>query len=126
MRDDLRNDLKVGEVDAARSATKARSSDERLDAVLHLLRSGAFGRYERFKALVESFEGAKDYYLVGHDFGAYLDAMRAADVLYANPREWTRRSILCTARMGRFSADRSVEKYVREIWGLGKLARNVE
>jgi starch phosphorylase len=110
------------EIDSVRRAPNAVAVDERLLTVFNVIQSGTFGAYERFRPLVDSIRQAgRDFYLVSHDFAAYLNAQASADALYASPREWTRRSILCTARMARFSADRTVTEYVRDVWGIDKL-----
>ncbi|MBP1628083.1 MAG: glycogen/starch/alpha-glucan phosphorylase [Holophagaceae bacterium] len=57
-----------------------------------------------------------DHYFHCADFGAYLDAQAKVSAVYADPAEWTRRSILNVAGMGKFSIDRTVEEYAREIW----------
>lgn len=57
-----------------------------------------------------------DYYLVSNDFGSYLEAERLADELFMKDhQEWNRRSLLTTARMGKFSADRAVQEYADEV-----------
>lgn len=53
------------------------------------------------------FEG-KDYYLVSDDFQSYLDAQRMVDADFVNKSLWWTKSILTTARMGKFSSDRAV------------------
>ena len=58
-----------------------------------------------------------DHYFHCADFPAYLDAQARASALYAQPREWARKSVLNTAGMGRFSIDRTVSEYAAEIWG---------
>ncbi|WP_005033792.1 glycogen/starch/alpha-glucan phosphorylase [Holophaga foetida] len=62
-------------------------------------------------ALLES-----DHYFHCADFAAYLEAQERVSRTYAEPAEWTRRSILNVAGMGKFSIDRTVEEYAREIW----------
>jgi starch phosphorylase len=37
---------------------------------------------------------------------------------YRHPDEWTKKSILNTAHMGKFSTDRTIKEYANEIWGL--------
>ena len=55
---------------------------------------------------------------MGHDFPDYLRAQSDVDRVFADPAEWTRRSILSTAGMGKFSTDRTIDEYAREIWGI--------
>jgi hypothetical protein len=40
------------------------------------------------------------------------------DALYKDQTAWARRSILCTAGMGKFSSDRTVAEYARDIWNV--------
>ncbi len=68
-----------------------------------------------FDPIVEGLV-ARDRYFHCADFPAYLQAQRAAEQLYARPAEWARRSILNVAGMGKFSSDRTVAEYAREIW----------
>jgi starch phosphorylase len=57
-----------------------------------------------------------DYFMVTADFAAYQAAQRAAGALWRDPAGWWRKSILNTARMSWFSADRAILDYAREIW----------
>lgn len=57
-----------------------------------------------------------DYYMILADYRAYMKAQEAVSRLYRDPEEWTRRSILNTARMGKFSSDRAVLEYAADIW----------
>ncbi len=59
-----------------------------------------------------------DPYLCLADFRAYSDAHTRVDRAFKNPLNWARMAILNTARMGKFSSDRTIEEYAREIWKL--------
>jgi glycogen phosphorylase len=50
------------------------------------------------------------------DLISYLDADHRLVELYASPEEWTRKAILNVARSGKFSSDRAVAQYAREVW----------
>jgi starch phosphorylase len=92
-------------------------SNAELRAVIDLIADGAFsnGDRELFRPLLDSLL-ARDEYMVLADFQAYLDCQDRVDVAYRDRRDWTRRSILNTARVGQFSSDRSIRDYCREIW----------
>jgi glycogen phosphorylase len=57
-----------------------------------------------------------DTYFHCADFASYLETQDRVAATYADPREWARRSILNVAGMGRFSIDRTVREYARDIW----------
>jgi starch phosphorylase len=59
-----------------------------------------------------------DRYFHCADFAAYVDTQDRAAERWTRTEEWMRMSILNTARSGRFSADRTVAEYAREIWGV--------
>ena len=52
------------------------------------------------------------------DFSGYLDAQARVSDAYAAPEVWSRRAILNVARIGRFSSDRTVREYARDVWGI--------
>ena len=58
----------------------------------------------------------EDPWLLLADFRSYLDCQAEVERAYLDPERWTRMSILNTARIGRFSSDRSIADYCREIW----------
>jgi len=57
-----------------------------------------------------------DYYFHLADFGAYLNSQQRVSA------GWAHKSILNVARMGKFSSDRTINEYAREIWQLQKVA----
>jgi starch phosphorylase len=70
---------------------------------------------------VESLLHQGDYYMLLADYRAYVTAQEAVGKLFLDKEEWARISILNTARMGKFSSDRSVMEYADTIWGLKPL-----
>jgi starch phosphorylase len=59
-----------------------------------------------------------DPYLVLADFESYSKAQQSVNDTYINKSKWAEMAIMNTAKMGKFTADRSVEDYVRTIWKL--------
>ena len=64
-----------------------------------------------------------DYFLVLADFRSYVDTQDRVDELFNDPEAWIRKAILNTAHMGKFSSDRAVLEYAREIWGVPPLGK---
>ena len=62
-----------------------------------------------------------DTYFILKDFEAYTKAQKKVEELYTNKGDWTRAAILNTAKCGKFSSDRTIEEYVRDIWHLKKI-----
>ncbi len=57
-----------------------------------------------------------DHYFHCADYASYLETQERVSATYARPSEWARLSILNVAGMGKFSIDRTVREYAREIW----------
>lgn len=79
--------------------------------------SGYFsnGDTELFKPLVYDLLWRDDY-MVMADFQSYIDCQAKVSEAYLDKEKWTRMSILNTARSGKFSSDRSIADYARDIW----------
>jgi glycogen phosphorylase len=71
---------------------------------------------EALTPLRHSLLDGGDPYLVLADFQAYAAAHRSIDATYRNADQWTRMAILNTARVGKFSSDRTIRQYAEEIW----------
>jgi starch phosphorylase len=92
-------------------------SNPDLKRALDLLSSGYFseGNSYLFQPLIESLL-YQDPYMVLADYQSYIDCQQKVSLAYRDKENWTRMSILNTARMGKFSSDRSIQEYSKEIW----------
>jgi glycogen phosphorylase len=92
-------------------------SNPELREALDLISSGFFSDGDRglFQPLVDSLLTRDDYMLLA-DYQAYVECQERVSRAYANRNAWTRMSILNCARAGRFSSDRSIREYCRDIW----------
>lgn len=97
--------------------------DPELKKALDMIRSGSFTPDEPdlFKPIWDKLIMHGDKYLVLADYRQFIKAQEQVGRVYRNPKEWTRRSILNTANMGKFSSDRSVLEYARKIWDVKPL-----
>ena len=95
--------------------------DEELRGVLDWLGSDYFvqGESPNLPAMVRHslLEGG-DPFMVLADFRSYCDAQAKVDEAYRDRRRWARMAILNTARVGKFSSDRSIRDYAEKIWKL--------
>ena len=57
-----------------------------------------------------------DHYMHLADLKSYLDADHRLCELYADSEGWTRKAILNVAASGKFSSDRTITEYARDIW----------
>jgi glycogen phosphorylase len=98
----------------------------RLKEVIDQIGSGMFSpeQPELFRPLVDHLLN-HDSYLLLADYQAYIDCQDRVDAAYRDRRRWTEMSILNVARMGKFSSDRSIRDYCREIWHAPLLADEI-
>ena len=96
------------------------NSDEEVRAVVDWLGSDYFapGEPEPFALTRNSLLQGGDPFMVLADFRAYSDAHQRVDAAYRDPLKWARMAILNTARMGKFSSDRTIREYAKDIWSL--------
>jgi starch phosphorylase len=97
-------------------------SNDELRAVLDLIAGETFshGDTEVFKPLVDNLR-YDDPFLVCADFASYLAAHERVAEAWLDKDEWTKMSILNTARSGKFSSDRAIAEYCDDIWNVWPL-----
>ncbi len=96
---------------------KIYEQNEELREVMDFLISGELsgGDRELFKPIYDNLLH-QDPYLLLQDYQSYMDRMEEIHEVWGRPKEWTRRSILNVANMGKFSSDRSIQDYCSNIW----------
>ncbi len=95
--------------------------DEELRAILDWLGSDYFVKGEPTNPLASvraSLLEGGDPFLVLADFRSYCNAQQRVDEAYRDQQRWARMAILNTARVGKFSSDRSIGDYADKIWKL--------
>ena len=73
---------------------------------------------------MNAIQSATDPWMTIADLSAYLDAQADVSTLWNDQENWTKQSIINTAMSGRFSSDRTIADYNRDIWQLDSLAVN--
>ena len=104
------------------------NSDADVRKVLEQLVDGTYanGNKELFKEIYVSlldglgYEKA-DVYFTLKDFRSYAEAHERVNEAYKNKKAWAKMALLNTANTGKFSSDRTIEDYVRDIWHLEKV-----
>jgi starch phosphorylase len=90
-----------------------------LRAALEMISRGDFSRgdAEVFRPLVDNLM-LSDPFLVLADYADYVACQEKVSAAWQDQEQWTRMSILNTARSGKFSSDRSIAEYCEEIWNV--------
>ncbi len=93
------------------------NTNDELKGVVDLINSGHFshGDQQLFKPLMDSLLH-HDQYLLLADYQSYIDCQQKVSEAFLDVDQWTRMSILNVARMGKFSSDRAINDYCRDIW----------
>lgn len=90
-----------------------------LSEIFKMISSGFFSPVDpgAFSGIVHNLMN-NDPYLVCADFDDYCRVQEVISQQYLQPEAWTAKSILNVARSGKFSSDRTITEYAREIWGI--------
>ncbi len=90
-----------------------------LQEVFSLVQSNFFSpvEYDLFKPLVDSLLSFDQYFLCA-DFESYFATQEKVSELYQQRAEWSKRSLINVAKSGKFSSDRTIREYAKEIWGI--------
>jgi starch phosphorylase len=89
-----------------------------LKRVIALIRSGHFNQVEPviFEDILNTLTSWGDYWFVCADFADYVRAQHDAALKYQDQDDWVASAIINTAASGKFSTDRTIGEYAKEIW----------
>jgi len=88
-----------------------------LAIVLQEIQNGRFGDGGIYEPLVNTIR-QHDYYLISDDFDSYLQALALVEQAYLDRPAWIKKSIITSAKMGKFSSDRAILNYAEEYWNI--------
>ena len=104
------------------------NNDQDIRQVLMQLINGFYSPEdpEMFREIYDSLLHAQggnraDVYFILKDFRSYADAQKKIEEKYRDTKGWARSAMLNTACSGKFTSDRTIEEYVRDIWHLDKV-----
>lgn len=102
------------------------NTDQDIRKVVDQLVDGTYGDPELFRELYSSlldsngYERADQYFIL-KDFRSYAEAQKKVDAAYRDKEAWAKMALLNVAKCGKFSSDRTIEEYAKEIWKLEKV-----
>lgn len=94
--------------------------NQELKEALNMIEKGYFSpeNTNLFKPIVDSLLRNGDTYMLLADYESYINCQERVSKLYEDRHEWAKKSILNVANMGKFSSDRTIREYAKEIWGI--------
>jgi glycogen phosphorylase len=97
--------------------------DEDLTAVMQLIETGHFNCSEAgiLDSIVHAVRSPQDQWMTAADFRSFVDAQARASRAFIDVDRWTRMSIFNSSSSGRFSTDRTMRDYNRDIWRLNSV-----
>ncbi len=119
--------LKSYQVDELRPSYNAKeyyAADPEIRNVLDMIRNNVFSLLTPgiFDPIIQSLLDFNDHYMLLADLRDYIDSQAEIDLLYRDKNSWDRRALLNVARAGKFSSDRTIAEYARDIWHIESFA----
>jgi starch phosphorylase len=109
----------VEQVDQFREKMRNGNRDyvgSRLKRVLDAIKLGRFGDLSMMHGMLNNLTNGNDFYVLCWDFYDYIRAQEEVDKAYKDQTKWNAMSIHNVAFSGKFSSDRTIQEYCRDIW----------
>ena len=92
--------------------------DPEIKLALDMIKNNVFSLLEPglFEPILRTLLDCNDYYMLLADFRSYSEAQDRVDAAYRDRKRWNGMSLVNVARSGRFSSDRAVLEYAKNIW----------
>ena len=92
--------------------------DPEIHTAIDMIKSNVFSLLEPglFDPILRSLIDYNDYYMLLADLKSYSDAQDRVDATYRDAKKWNSMSLVNIAHSGRFSSDRAVMEYAKDIW----------
>ncbi|CAF0932494.1 unnamed protein product [Rotaria sordida] len=116
--------MKIEEVNALRekgyNSKEYYEREPELKRALDQIRDGFFSPEDPnlFADIIKHLLELNDEYMLLADYAEYLKAQERVEQLYKNHIEWTKKSLLNIAAAGKFSSDRAIKEYAKDIWNV--------
>jgi starch phosphorylase len=93
-------------------------NDPEIKTAIDMIKSNVFSLLEPglFDPIIRSLLDYNDYYMLLADLKSYCEAQDRVDATYRDREKWNRMSLVNIARSGRFSSDRAILEYAKNIW----------
>jgi starch phosphorylase len=113
--------LRAEQVDQLRSVYSSRAiyhADPEIRRAIDMIRRNVFSLLNPglLDPIVRSLLDYNDHYMSLADLREYIETQDKVDALYRQPRKWDRKALINVARSGKFSSDRTIREYARDIW----------
>ncbi len=96
------------------------NNNPELKCTIDQIQNGFFSKEhpDLFRPLVDSLLHQGDRYMLFADFDSYTKMQQTVDATFRDRDRWSRMSIMNTACMGKFSTDRTISEYAKDVWGV--------
>ena len=102
------------------------NKDPEIKMALDMIKANVFSLLEPglFAPIIRSLLDYNDYYMLLADLNSYIEAQDRVDATYRNAKKWNTMSLINIARSGRFSSDRAILEYAKDIWHISPVSFN--